>query len=78
MTDLETQAVALVKSVATRFVKGGLSGMIAALAAITIQTPTTWTELSTALIAFIYAVVVGFITGGILAVEKWYNWTPQA
>lgn len=80
MNDLETKAVALVKSVALRFVKGGLSGSIAALAVITIQAPTTWEALSTALIALIYAVSVGFITGGVMAVEKWYNWTdtPQA
>lgn len=75
MNDLETQAVALAKSVALRFVKGGLSGAVAALAVLTIQAPTTWEALSTALIALIYAVSVGFFTGGILAVEKWLNWT---
>lgn len=79
MNDLQTQAVALVKSVALRFVKGGLSGAVAALAVLTIQAPTTWEQLSTILIAFTYALFVGFFTGGIMAVEKWLNWTdaPQ-
>lgn len=75
MTPFEQQAVSFAQSVAMRFVKGGVAGMVSALAVITIQTPTTWTALSTVLVALVYAAVVGFFTGGFLAVEKWYNWT---
>ena len=75
MNDTEKQAVTLLKSVAIRFAKGGLSGAGAALAVISIQAPATWSDLSTVLIALTYAIATGFLTGGILAVEKWYNWT---
>lgn len=75
MTPIQQQALLFFKSVAIRFAKGGLAGASAALVAVTIQAPQTWSELSTALIAVSYAAFVGFISGGILALEKWYNWT---
>lgn len=70
----------MVKSIALRFVKGGLAGAAAAIAAITIQAPTTWAELSTTLVALAFAGITGFVAGGVLALEKWLSWTdtPQA
>lgn len=64
----------MLKSVGMRFLKGAVSGALAVLAVYTIHTPSTWHELSTALIALISAVAVGFFTGGFMAVEKYYNW----
>ena len=70
----------MLKSVANRFLKGGLSGAAASLAVITIKVPTTWSGLSTILVGLTFAIITGFISGGILAIEKWYNWTdtPQS
>lgn len=67
--------VSLLKSVCLRFIKGGLAGAAAALTAITIQAPHTWSELSTTLIALAFAGITGFVAGGVLAIEKWLNWT---
>lgn len=74
MTPQEQTALIFFKSIAMRFIKGGVVGMLASLSAISIQAPTTWTQLSTALVALAYAAVIGFFSGGFLALEKWYNW----
>lgn len=66
---------AFIKSVALRFLKGGVAGALAAIAMVTLQAPTTWAELSTALVALTWAATLGFFTGGFLAIEKAYNWT---
>lgn len=76
MNELEIQAVAMLKSVSLRFLKGAIAGATASVSAITIQAPHTWADLSTALVGLAYAGIVGFVAGGVLAVEKWYNWTP--
>ena len=75
LTPTEIAALQLFKSVAMRFIKGGVAGAVASLALITIHAPTTWSELSTALVALTYAAITGFVSGGILAIEKYYNWS---
>jgi len=75
LTPIEISALQLFKSVAVRFLKGGAAGMSASLLLITIHAPTTWSELSTALVALSYAAITGFVSGGILATEKYYNWS---
>ena len=75
MTELETQAIAMLKSVSLRFIKGAIAGMTASIALIAITAPHTWADLNTALVALAYAAITGFFSGGFLAVEKWYNWT---
>lgn len=77
LTAAEQQALVFFKSVAMRFIKGGVAGMLAALGAITINVPTTWLSLESALVALAYAAVVGFFSGGFLALEKWYNWVDS-
>lgn len=68
------------KSIAMRFIKGAVAGMLAALGAITVQVPHTWTDLSSVLVALSYAAIIGFFSGGFMALEKWYNWndTPNS
>ena len=80
LTAAEQTALVFFKSVSMRFIKGAVAGMLAALGAITMQVPTTWASLESALVALAYAAVVGFFSGGFLALEKWYNWsdTPTA
>lgn len=75
---MNTDTIALVKSVAKRFLKGFLAGAIASVATITFNTPTTWEELSTTLVMLAFAGITGGITGGVLAIEKWLSWTPQS
>jgi hypothetical protein len=75
LTPTEIAALQLFKSIAMRFIKGGLAGAAAAVGMITITAPTTWTALSSVLVALSYAAIVGFMSGGILAIEKYYNWT---
>lgn len=67
---------AFVKSVATRFAKGGVAGAIAAVSALSLVMPSTWHDFGTAVMVLGYSVIAGFISGGLLAVEKAYNWTP--
>ena len=76
----QVAALQLFKSVTLRFIKGAVAGMVSALGEITIKTPHTWADLSTALVALAFAAIIGFFTGGFLALEKYYNWddTPHA
>lgn len=74
LTAEEQAALVFFKSVAMRFLKGAVAGMLAALGAITVQVPATWADLQTALVALAYAAIVGFFSGGFLALEKWYSW----
>ena len=75
---MEQTAITLGKVVLRRFIKGALGGAIASITALSLNAPATWADLSTALIALVFAGVVGFITGGLLAVEKWWNFTETA
>lgn len=75
LTPTEIAALQLFKSVTMRFIKGGVASMVASLAALTIHAPSTWADLSTTLVALAYAAIVGFFTGGFLALEKYYNWS---
>lgn len=80
LTPTEQAALVFFKSIAMRFIKGAVAGMLAALGAISIQVPHTWADLSSVLVALSYAAIIGFFTGGFLALEKWYTWidtTPQ-
>lgn len=79
MTPTQQQALIFFKSIVMRFIKGGVAGAGAAIAVISIQAPHTWADLSSALVALSYAGILGFFSGGFLALEKWYNWVdaPQ-
>lgn len=63
------------QAVLKRFIKGGLAGALAAIGAITIASPHTWSDVSSAVAVLVYSVIVGFFSGGIMAIEKAYNWT---
>lgn len=80
LTPTEQAALIFFKSIAMRFIKGAVAGMLAALGAITVQVPHTWTDLSSVLVALSYAAIIGFFSGGFMALEKWYNWndTPNS
>lgn len=62
----------LVKSVGLRFLRGGIAGAISAAAAVTWFTGVdTWEQVATALNALAIIGTVGFITGGLMAADKY-------
>ena len=63
------------KSVAKRFFKGFLAGGIAG-ALFVLKSGVVITTFDDAK-KFIFAVIIGFMTGGFLAVEKAINWTTE-
>jgi hypothetical protein len=68
----------LAKSVLWRFLRGGIAGAFANAATLTIFTGIdSWTELQTALVFLGLSAFMGFITGSILAVDKFIRSTPQ-
>lgn len=74
-TDIENKALAMAKAVGLRFLKGAVAGAIAGVGAMSLVLPHTLAALLDSLYGLAYVAAFGFITGGLLAVEKWYNWT---
>jgi hypothetical protein len=59
------------KSVLMRFTRGGIAGAFASTATLTSLTGIqSWTELRTALVFLGLSALIGFFTGGIMAVDK--------
>lgn len=69
----------IVKSVTIRFLKGFVTGALGSLTAFTISNINTWTDFKSAFFTLSFSVVSGGITGGVLALEKYFNWdvTPS-
>lgn len=65
----------MLKSVLKRFFKGFVSGGIA-YAVITLNAGTTISSFGD-LKNFLITVGIAFVTGGLLALEKAMNWTPE-
>ncbi len=63
------------RAILIRFLKGGVAGAISMVSVISLANISTWTELQTALVSLSLAAIVGFITGVIMAAEKWATWT---
>lgn len=61
-------------SVGMRFFKGFISGAVTSMIMVTVAAPANWNELATILNIFAVAGIFGGINGGLLAVQKWYNW----
>lgn len=65
----------LAKSVLLRFIKSGLAGAFSTAGTVTYLVGiTTWTQLGTSLSALSLSLTIGFITGIIMAGEKYFNW----
>lgn len=63
------------KSIAFRFLKAFVAGSVSTLGTITyFAGVTTWTQLAVALNALLLALVIGGISGVLMAAEKWYSW----
>jgi hypothetical protein len=67
------------KSVLMRFARGGIAGAFASAATLTSLTGIqSWTELRIALVYLSLSALIGFITGGIMAVDKFLRSVPEA
>lgn len=64
----------MIKSVLMRFLKGAIAGAAASMALVKYTTPTTWGDFNGILNALGIAMVGGFLTGFVLAFEKWASW----
>lgn len=64
----------MIKSVLIRFLKGGLAGAATSMALVKLFAPSTWTDVYSLLNLLAIAGAGGFISGFILAVEKWAGW----
>jgi hypothetical protein len=72
------ETFSLGQSILWRFVRGGIAGAFASAATLTsLMGVQSWTELRTALVFLGLSALIGFITGGILAVDKFIRSTPQ-
>ncbi len=65
------------KVIIKRFLKGFFAGALSSAAVVTFTSVGTWRDLGSALSAFALMAVIGGLTGGILALEKAYNYTPE-
>ncbi len=65
------------RAIVVRFIKGGIAGALSSVTVISFANISTWTELGTALVSLTLALTVGFITGVIMAAEKWATWTDS-
>ena len=74
---MNTENKELIKVIARRFFKGAVAGSLASITAFIANTPTTAPELLLNTYALVFAVFIGFITGGLLAIEKLLNYTPS-
>jgi hypothetical protein len=61
----------IVKGVLYRFLRGFLSGAVATLATIQMVAPANWADLGVILNTLAIAAVVGGISGGVLALDKY-------
>jgi len=66
-----------IKSILIRFLKGGIAGSLATITAssVILKDIHTWADLPTALSLLALSGFIGFISGVILAAEKWASWT---
>jgi len=62
------------KAVIKRFFKAFAAGVVSTAGLVTIGSPSTWSDLGTALSAAIIALVAGGINGVLMAAEKSWNW----
>lgn len=70
---LITNPKSLTFRVLLRFIRGFVAGAIASMATIVIFTGNGWSELKTWLIALSLAGLTGGITGGIMALDKYFR-----
>ena len=65
----------LYKSVLLRFLRGGLASAVSAMVMFNFNGISTFTDLRTFGSALVLAGTVGFISGGILALDKYFRGT---
>lgn len=64
--------ISLAEQVSWRFIKAGLSSAFSTAATVTFYTGVqTWTQFATATSALILCLIIGFITGVVMAVQKY-------
>ena len=63
----------LYKRVLLRFLRGGFAGSISTMIVLLPLSATSWREIGTILASLSVAGTMGFITGFILAVDKWFR-----
>lgn len=68
-----TQFIAILK----RFLKGAIAGAVTSISVVTWNVPTVWSDFQTILNTLGIAAVSGAISGLILALEKWANWSDN-
>ncbi|MBK9272811.1 MAG: hypothetical protein IPM48_14595 [Saprospiraceae bacterium] len=61
----------IIKGVAFRFLRGFLSGSVAVLATIQVVAPANWADLGSILNTLAIAGIVGGLSGGFLALDKY-------
>ncbi len=61
-------------AVLKRFLKGALSGAIAAMSMVSISQPSIWSDFSVLLSSLSLAGTYGALTGLLLALQKWVSW----
>lgn len=66
------------KTILMRFVKGILAGVFASLSVMTATQPAVWSDFTKMLSGVGVSIVYGAITGLLLALQKWSNWSDES
>ena len=63
-----------IQSILTRFMKGAIAGAISAMIMVSLNTPSTWGDMSMLINSLALAGTFGGVTGFLLALQKWAIW----
>lgn len=64
------------KSILYRFLRGGIAGALAMILTVTFSGVTDWSSLFSVLNTAALVGVIGFITGTLMALDKYFRSTP--
>jgi len=64
----------MAKALLLRFIRGFIAGAIAAMATITISQVTSWQAVIDVLNNLAISAIIGGLSGGILALDKYFRW----
>ena len=64
----------MAKALLLRFIRGFIAGAVAAMATITISQVTSWQAVIDVLNNLAISAIIGGLSGGILALDKYFRW----